>query len=52
MMATLDLGEELLRMKLPGKRKRGRPKRRFEDVVREDMAVVEVMEEDAGDRTK
>ena len=31
-----------LRMELPGKRKRGRPKRRFMDAVREDMAVAEV----------
>ena len=27
----------MLRMELPGKRKRGRPKRRFMDVVKEDM---------------
>ena len=40
----------MLRMELPGKRKRGRPKRRFMDVVKEDMAEVEVMEEDAVDR--
>ena len=33
-------------MELPGKRKRGRPKSRFMDVVKEDMAVVEVTEED------
>ena len=37
-------------MELPGKRKRGRPKRRFMDVVKEDMAVVEVTEEDTVDR--
>ena len=40
------------RMELPGRRKRGRPNRRFMDVVREDMAVVEVTEEDADDRNK
>ena len=40
----------MLRMELPGKRKRGRPKRRFMDGVREDMAEVEVTEEDAEDR--
>ena len=39
-------------MELPGKTKRGRPKRRFTDAVREDMAEVEVTEEDAEDRTK
>ena len=31
----------MLRMELTGKRKRGRPKRRFMDVVKEDMAEVE-----------
>ena len=37
---------------LPVKRKRGRLKRRVMDVVREDMTVVEVMEEQAEDRDK
>ena len=32
------------------KRKHGRPKRRFMDVVKEDMAEVEVTEEDTEDR--
>ena len=41
-----------MRIELPGKRKRRRPERRFTDVVKEDMAVVEVTEEDADDRTK
>ena len=41
----------MLRMELPGKRKRGRPKRRFMDVVKEDMAEVEVTEEDTEDRS-
>ena len=40
----------MLRMELPGNRKRGRPKRRFMDVVKEDMAEVEVTEEDTVDR--
>ena len=40
----------MLRMELPGKRKQGRPKRRFMDVVKEDMAEVEVTEEDTVDR--
>ena len=43
------IGRRMLRMELPGKRKRGRSKMRFMDVVREDMAVVEMMEEDAED---
>ena len=41
----------MLRIELPGKRKRGRPKRRLMDVVKEDMADVEVTEEDAEDRS-
>ena len=44
------IGKRMLRMELPGKRKRGRPKRRFMDVVKEDMAEVEVTEEDTVDR--
>ena len=43
------IGKRVLRMELPGKRKRGRPKRRFMDVVKEDIAEVEVTEEDAED---
>ena len=39
-------------MELSGKRKRGRPKRRFMDEVREDMADVEVTEADAEDRAE
>ena len=42
----------MLRLELPGKRKRGRPKGRFTDVVKEDMAEVEETEEDAENRTK
>ena len=41
----------MLMMEFPGKRKRGRPKMRFMDVVKEDMAEVEVTEEDAEDRS-
>ena len=37
-------------MELPGKKKRGRPKWRFMDVVKEDMAEDEVTEEDTFDR--
>ena len=40
----------MLRIELPGKRKRGSPKRRFMDMVKEDMAAVEVTEEDTVDR--
>ena len=39
------LGEaRMLRMELSGKKKLVRPKRRFMDAVREDMAVAEVTE--------
>ena len=41
----------MLRMDLPGKMKRGRPKRRFMDVLKGDMAEVEVTEEDTEDRS-
>ena len=44
------IGRRMLRMELPGKRKRGSPKRRFMDVVIEDMAEVEVTEEDTEGR--
>ena len=37
-------------MELPGKRRRGRPKTRFIYVMKEDMAEVEVTEEDTVDR--
>ena len=46
------IGIMLLTMELPGKRKRGRPKMRFMDAVREDMTAVEVTEEDAEERTE
>ena len=44
------IGRRMLRMELPGKRKRGRSKGRFMDVVKEDMAEVEVTEDDTEDR--
>ena len=44
------IGRRMLWMELPGKRKRGKPKRRFIDVVKEDVAEVEVTEEDTVDR--
>ena len=40
----------MLMMELPGKRKRGRPKRSCMDAMREDMAEVAVTEDDAEDR--
>ena len=44
------IGRRMLIMELSGKRTRGRPKRRFMDVVKEDMAEVEVTMEDTDDR--
>ena len=45
------IGRRMVRVELPGKRKRGRPIKRFMDVVKDDMAEVEVTEEDADDRS-
>ena len=45
------IGRRMLRMDLPGKRKRRRPKRRFMDVMKKGMAEVEVTEEDIEDRS-
>ena len=42
----------MMRLELPGRRSRGRPKRRFMDVVKEDMKLVGVREEDADDRVR
>ena len=44
------IGRRMLGIALLGKSKRGIPKRRFMDVVKEDMAEVVVTEEDADDR--
>ena len=44
------VGRKKIEMKLPGKRKRGRPKRRFLDVVKEDMGEVGTKETDVADR--
>ena len=46
------IGRRLMKMEVPGRRKRGRPKRRFRDVVKEDMQVVGVSEQDAEDRNR
>ena len=44
------VGRKMMEMELPGKRRRGRPKRRFLDVVKEDMKEVGVREMDIEDR--
>ena len=44
------VGRKMMEMELPGKRKRWRPKRRFLDVVKEDMEEVGAKETDVEDR--
>ena len=44
------VGRKMMEMELPGKRKRGRPKRRFLDVVKEDIGEVGAKEMDIEDR--
>ena len=44
------VGRKMMEMELPRKRKRGRPKRRFLDVVKEDMEKVGAKEMDIEDR--
>ena len=44
------VGRKMMEMELPGKRKRGRPKRRFLDVVKEDMREVGAKVTDVEDR--
>ena len=45
------VGRKMMKMELPGKRKRGIPKRRFLDVVNEDMEEVGSKETDVENRT-
>ena len=44
------VGRKMMEMELPGKRKKGRPKGRFLDVVKEDMEEVGAKETDIEDR--
>ena len=44
------VGRKIMEMELPGKRRRGRPKRRFLDVVKEDMGEVGAKKTDVEDR--
>ena len=44
------VGRKMIEMELPGKRKRGRRKRRFLDVVKEDMGEFGAKETDVEDR--
>ena len=45
-------GKRMMEMAVPGRRKRGRPRRRWMDLVREDMERVGVREGDEVDRVK
>lgn len=42
----------MVNMKLPGKRKEGRPPRRFRDILKEDVQEVHVKEDDPRDRMR
>ncbi|KAK3556567.1 hypothetical protein QTP70_010634 [Hemibagrus guttatus] len=44
------IGRRMLDMELPGRRQRGRPKRRYMDGINEDMKLVDASVEDAEDR--
>ena len=44
------VGKKMMEMELLGKRKRGKPKRRFVDVVKEDIREVGAKETDVEDR--
>ena len=45
------LGRRVMKMELPGKRKRGRPKKRFLDVVNEDIGAISAREKDIKNST-
>ena len=46
------VGKRMMEMAVPGRRKRGRPRRRWMHLVREDMERVRAREEDEVDRVK
>ncbi|KAK3508959.1 hypothetical protein QTP70_015383, partial [Hemibagrus guttatus] len=46
------IGRRMLDMELPGRRRRGRPKRRYMDGINEDMKLVGASVEDAEDRDR
>ena len=46
------VGKRMMEMAVPGRRKRGRPRRRWMDLVREDMERVGAREGDEVDRVK
>ena len=46
------VGKRVMAMEVPGKRRRGRPKRRWSDIIRNDLSESELSREDAQDRAK
>ena len=46
------LGRRMMRVEIPGKRRRGRPHRRWIDNLKEDMKKAGVSEEEAKDRVR
>ncbi|XP_063595801.1 uncharacterized protein LOC134772693 [Penaeus indicus] len=46
------IGQKMMQMTMPGKRRKGRPKRRFMDNIGEDMRQVGAVEEDTQDRKR
>ena len=46
------VGKRMMEMAVPGRRKRGRPRRRWMDLVREDMERVKARERDEVDPVK
>ena len=46
------VGKRVMAMEVPGKRRRGRPKRRWLDSIRNDLSERELAGEDAQDWTK
>ena len=44
------VGKRIIAMNVPNKRKRGKPKRRFMDAIKEDIKIARVNEEDVIDR--
>ena len=46
------MGERVMVMEVPGKRRRGRPKLRWLDSIRNDLSEIELSGEEAQDRAK
>ena len=46
------VGKRVMGMEVPGKRRRGRPKRRWLDSIRNDLSERELSREDTQDRAK